>query len=114
MEGRKLSKIDVAVAHNQLSLSLSLSFSFTHSLYLSHTHTHTHTHTDSHRSRDIDSIETAAVGVFTSLVLRLADSAFRPMLWKLISWGEGSPARLHTLLRVAHALVGELKTLFLP
>jgi len=59
-------------------------------------------------------VEAAAISTFTSLVLRLSDSAFKPMLWKLIGWAGDKGTRVHTVLSIALALASELKTLFLP
>ena len=65
----------------------------------------------------LDATEEVIITAFTHLVLRLAETAFKPMFLKLLEWGtraEAATVRQLVLYRVVDALAGSLKSLFVP
>lgn len=62
-------------------------------------------------------VEEAAIGVLSSLVLRLSETAFRPMFLMLAEWGlhaEAAKTRRVAFHRAVDGLAGMLKGLFVP
>ena len=65
----------------------------------------------------LNALEDAALDCVKELVLKLSDSAFRPMFAKLLSWATGvasTPARLLTLYRLVNLLTDTLQRFFVP
>ena len=65
----------------------------------------------------VERAEQSVIDAFSKLVLRLSETTFKPMLWKLIDWaGQSKSAgcRVHVLHRLIDALASELKSLFVP
>lgn len=65
----------------------------------------------------LNALEDAALDCVKELVLKLSDSAFRPMFTKLLSWATGvasTPARLLTLYRLVNLLTDTLQRFFVP
>jgi len=65
----------------------------------------------------VERAEQSIIQAFSRLVLRLSETTFKPMLWKLIDWAAQSKSagcRIHVLHRLVDALASELKSLFVP
>jgi len=64
---------------------------------------------------DLDSIEACVIDAFVSLVFKLSESQFKPMLIQLYGWATDEDAdrdRVLTFYRLCHSLAEKLKNLF--
>ncbi|KAJ3254475.1 HEAT repeat-containing protein 1 [Chytriomyces hyalinus] len=74
-----------------------------------------------HADADVDKVEAAIISAYLQLVLRLNESHFKPMFFKIVDWAftassapSSNKANITFLFRLVVAMLDKLKTIFSP